>query len=73
MEIEIDHGHSAPWEPSRLPEKGKGRRTVLAASEEEAQLEKRTPLAAFHALQKSLKLDATKAQAWRDTIRAARR
>jgi len=32
-----------------------------------------TPLEAFHALQKSLNLDAAKAKAWMDMIRDARR
>ena len=73
VEVEIDHGHIVPREPSKLPEKGKGLLTVLEASEKEGNIEKMSPLEAFHALQKSLNLDAAKAKAWMAMIRDARR
>ena len=58
VEVEIDHGRVVAAEPGKLPDKGKGLLTVLEA---------------FHALQKSLNLDAAKAKAWMETIRDARR
>jgi hypothetical protein len=73
VEVEIDHGHIVPREPSKLPEKGKGLLTVLEGSEQGSGIERMTPLDAFHALQKSLDLDDAKAQAWMATIRDARR
>lgn len=73
LEVEIDHGHIVPREPSKLPEKGKGLLTVLEASGEEANIQKMTPLEAFHMLQKSLNLDGAKAKAWMEMIRDARR
>jgi len=73
LEVEIDHGRVVAAEPGKLPEKGKGLLTVLEASEEKANIEKMTPLEAFHVLQRSLNLDATKAKAWMDTVRDARR
>jgi hypothetical protein len=73
VEVEIDHGRVVAAEPGKLPDKGKGLLTVSEALEKEANIEQLTPLEAFHALQKSLNLDATKAKAWMDTIRDARR
>jgi hypothetical protein len=73
VEVEIDHGRVVPAEPGKLPDKGKGLLTVLEASEKESNTEKMTPLDAFHALQKSLSLDAAKAKAWMEMIRDARR
>lgn len=73
VEVEFDHGRMVATEPGRLPDKGKGLLTVLEASEEEGTVEKMTPLEAFHALQKSLNLDAVKAKAWMEMIRDARR
>ena len=73
VEVEIEHGRVVVSEPAKLPEKGKGLLTVLEASEVEAPIGDMTPLEAFHALQKSLNLDAAKAKAWMDTIREARR
>ena len=73
VEVEIDHGRVVATEPEKLPEKGKGLLTVLEASEKQAPVGKMTPLEAFHALQKSLNLDAAKAKAWMDMIRDARR
>jgi hypothetical protein len=73
VEVEIDHGRVVAAEPGKLPDKGKGLLTVLEASEKEGKTENMTPLKAFLALQKSLNLDATKAKAWMDTIRDARR
>jgi hypothetical protein len=73
VEVEIDHGRLVSAEPGKLPEKGRGLLTVLEASESEGGIEKLTPLAAFHALQKNLNLDGAKAKAWMDTIRDARR
>jgi hypothetical protein len=73
VEVEIDHGRVVAAEAGKLPDKGKGLLTVLEASEKEGNIEKMTPLEAFHALQKSLNLDATKAKAWMDMIRDARR
>ncbi len=73
VEVEIDHGRVVVAEPEKLPEKGKGLLTVLKAPEEAVEAEKMTRLEAFHALQKSLNLDAAKAKAWMDTIRDARR
>jgi hypothetical protein len=73
VEVEIDHGRVVPAEPEKLPQKGKGLLTVLEASEVAADIQKMTPLEAFHALQKHLNLDAAKAKAWMDLIRDARR
>ncbi len=73
LEVEIDHGRVVAAEPEKLPEKGKALLTVLEASERDASIEKMTPLEAFHALQRSLNLDAAKAKAWMDMIRDARR
>ena len=73
VEVEIDHGRVVAAEPGKLPDKGKGLLTVLEASEKEGEIEKMTPLEAFHALQKSLNLDTVKAKAWMDMIRDARR
>ena len=73
VEVEIDHGRLVVAEPDKLPQKGKGLLTVLEASEKEANTQKMTPLEAFHALQRSLNLDAAKAKAWMDMIRDARR
>jgi hypothetical protein len=72
VEVEIDHGRLVAAEPEKLPETGKGLLTVLEASEREAGIEKMSPLDAFHALQKSLGLDAAKAKAWMAIIRDAR-
>ena len=73
MEVEIEHGKIVPREPKRLPDKGKGILTVLEVEDEGGQPGSMTPLEAFHALQKSLNLDATKAKAWMEMIRDARR
>lgn len=73
VEVEIDHGRVVAAEPEKLPEKGKGLLTVLEASEKRCNTEKMSPLEAFHALQKSLNLHATKAKASMDMIRDARR
>jgi hypothetical protein len=73
VEVEFDHGRVVSAEPGKLPDKGKGLLTVLEASEKESNAEKMTPLEAFHALQKSLSLDAVKAKAWMEMIRDARR
>ena len=73
VEVEIDHGRLVAAEPDKLPQKGRGLLTVLEASERETNIEKMTPLEAFHALQKSLNLDAAKAKAWMEMIRDARR
>jgi hypothetical protein len=73
VEVEIDHGRVVATEPGKLPEKGKGLLTVLEASEPEGPTGEMIPLEAFHALQKSLNLDAAKAKAWTDMIREARR
>ena len=73
VEVEIDHGRVVAAELGKLPDKGRGLLTVLEASEKEGNIEKMTPLEAFHALQKSLNLDAAKAKAWMETIRDARR
>jgi hypothetical protein len=73
VEVEIDHGRLVAAEPEKLPQKGKGLLTVLEVSESDTPTEKMTPLEAFHALQKSLNLDAAKAKAWMDMIRDARR
>lgn len=73
VEVEIDHGRLVAAEPEKLPRKGKGLLTVLESSEHDAGIEKLTPLEAFHALQKSLNLDAEKAKAWMNTVRDARR
>lgn len=73
VEVEFDHGRVVAAEPGKLPEKGKGLLTVLEASEPEGPTGEMTPLEAFHALQKSLNLDAAKAKAWTDMIREARR
>ena len=73
LEVEIDHGKIVPREPSKLPLKAKGLLTVLESVPEGAPVEKLTPLEAFRALQKSLNLDETKAQAWMDMVRDARR
>ena len=73
LEVEIDNGRIVPSEPSKLPNKGKGLLTVLESAPEAEAVENLTPLEAFHALQKSLNLDKTKAQAWMDMIRNARR
>ena len=72
VEVEIDHGWVVAAEPGKLPEKWKGLLTVLEGAEKEPNIKKMTPLEAFHALQKSLNLDAAKAKAWMDTIRDAR-
>jgi hypothetical protein len=76
LEVEIEQGKITPSEPTQLPQKGKGLLTVLEAepeSAEMAEIQKMTPRQAFHALQKSLNLDAAKAKAWMDLIRDARR
>jgi hypothetical protein len=73
VEVEIDHGRVVAAEAGKLPDKGRGLLTVLEASKEESNIEKMTPLEAFHALQKSLNLDEAKAKAWMDMIRDARR
>jgi hypothetical protein len=73
VEVEIDQGRIVPREPAKLPSKGKGLLTVLEATPEMAEIDKMTPLEAFHALQKSLNLDETKARAWMDMVRDARR
>jgi hypothetical protein len=73
VEVDIDHGRVVAAKPGELPEKGKGLLTVLEAPEKEGNIEKMTPLEAFHALQKSLNLDTAKAKAWMEMIRDARR
>ena len=73
VEVEIDHGRVVAAAPGKLPGKVKGLLTALKASEKEGNIEKLTPLVALHALQQSLNLDATKAKAWMDTVRDARR
>jgi hypothetical protein len=73
VEVEIDHGRVIATEPGKLPDKGKGLLTVLETSEKEASTATMTPLEAFHELQKSLNLDAAKAQAWLEMIQEARR
>ena len=72
VEVEIDHGRVVAAEPGKLPDKGRGLLPVLEASEKGGNLEKMTPLEAFHALQKGLNLDAAKAKAWMETTRDAR-
>lgn len=71
LEVEIDHGQILPREPSKLPAKGKGLLTLLESNE--APNAKLTPIEAFHELQKHLDLDETKAKAWMEMIRDARR
>lgn len=73
VEVDIDHGRVVVAGPGQLPDKGKGLLTVLEALEKEANIEKLPPLEAFHALQKSLNLDAAKPKAWMNMIRDARR
>ena len=73
LEVEIDHGRIVPREPAKLPSKGRGLLTVLESTPEVTEIEKMTPLEAFHTLQKSLRLDETKARAWMDMVRDARR
>jgi hypothetical protein len=71
LEVEIDHGKIVPLDPAQLPQKGKGLLTVLESAS--AEIQKMTPLEAYHALQKSLNLNETKTRAWMDLIREARR
>lgn len=76
LEVEIAQGKITPREPAQLPPKGKGLLTVLETEPESAEMadiQKMTPRQAFHALQKSLNLDAAKSRAWMDLIRDARR
>jgi len=73
LEVEIDNGRVVPREPAKLPNKGRGLLTVLESTPEAGDIEKMTPLEAFQALQKSLKLDEAKARAWMETVRDARR
>ncbi len=73
LEVEIDQGRIVPREPTKLPRKGKGLLTVLESSSEITEVDNLTPLEAFHALQKSLNLDAARARAWMETVRDARR
>jgi hypothetical protein len=73
VEVEIDRGRVVAAEPGKLPDKGRGLLTVLETSEKEDNIEQMTPLEAFHALQKSLNLDAAKAKAWMEMIEDARR
>ena len=73
VEVEIDHGQILPAEPGKLPQKGRGLLTVLESAEGNAEIGRMTPLEAFRALQKSLKLDEAKAKAWMQKIHEARR
>jgi hypothetical protein len=73
LEVEIDHGQIVATEPAKLPEKGKGYLTIIESSAQTKDVQQMTPLEAFEALQKSLNLDETKAKAWMDMIRDARR
>ena len=73
VEVEFDHGRVVTAEPGKLPDKGRGLLTVLEAWEKEGNVEKMIHLEAFHPLQKGLNLYDTKANAWMDTIRDARR
>ena len=73
VEVEIDHGRIVPSEPAKLPGRGKGLLTVLESDQGQTDLQKMTPLEAFHTLQKHLNLDDAKAKAWMDIVRDARR
>ena len=71
LEVEIDHGKVVAKEPSRLPEKASGLLTILQP--DATAQSKFTPLQALDALQKHLRLDATKAAEWMNSVREARR
>jgi hypothetical protein len=73
VEVDIDHGRIVPSEPAKLPDKGKGLLTVLESDDRQTELQKMTPLEAFHALQKHLNLDDAKAKAWMEMVHDARR
>jgi hypothetical protein len=73
FEVEIDHGRIVARQPGKLPEKGKGVLTLLDPKDDILEGQRMTPQEAFHELQKNLKLDDAKAQAWMDSIRDARR
>jgi hypothetical protein len=72
VEVEIDHGTIVAKEPGSLPEKASGLLTILP-SNIAGPSQPTTQLEALLALQKSLKLDEAKIQAWKETIRDARR
>jgi hypothetical protein len=72
VEVEIDHGTIVAKEPGSLPEKASGLLTILPWSKAEPS-QPMTQLEALLALQKNLNLDDAKVQAWKETIRDARR
>jgi hypothetical protein len=71
VEVEIDHGKIVAKEPAELPDKASGLLTILPAEKKDHPA--MTQLEALEALQKYLNLDEAKAQAWKDSIRDARR
>ena len=70
LEVQIDQGKVLPKEPEKLPEQGHGLLTILESG---AKAPNSFRLEAFHALQQALNLDDSKAKAWVEAIRDARR
>jgi hypothetical protein len=73
LEVEIDNGRIIPNEPDKLPKTGKGLLTVLESQAEQTDPERAARIRAFLELSRSLNLDETKARAWMDQVRDARR
>ena len=71
LEVEIDHGQVVAKGTEKLPDKAAGLLTILPPAPEAPA--KMTPLEALEALQKHLQLTPEKAEAWKATIRDARR
>ena len=76
LEVKIDHGRVVACGCETLPETGAGLLTILPSAIDLAHPvppENQRRIAAYHALRRSLNLDETKARAWMNTVRDARR